>query len=340
MTSLPVEIREKIKHLITETTDETFDLIVNLSGKYLSKKKIRDIKRKAELELGQEIEKAMAKAYQIGINLQNEYQNKEPKTETVKENFYSITDSIFKSIYSDIPDDIHALDYYFQIVDELHREFRFDMPYLQATKYCEYLEALEELIVELKEEKKLGEVFSVLSEFRKSDDIYIIVQVTLQKLINYYEFLNTNYSVIKKKHVDKYLEIYCELSGVYEKLLSLIRTLVYLLNTGLKLQYEQVRKKGLHSNIEYIMKTRWKLLTHGFNRNMRNAIAHKTYKIDILKERIEYIDRTKTLILTFKETQEKTRELSALILLFPHLFISIFVSTVFSIKESLQIMPS
>ncbi len=140
--------------------------------------------------------------------------------------------------------------------------------------------------------------------------------------------------------MDKYLEIYDELSGVYEKLLSLIRTLVHLLNSGLNIKYEQFRKQGLHSNIKYIHKTRWRIFTYGFNTNMRNAIAHKTYKIDILKERIEYIDRTKTLILTFKETQEKTRELGTLILLFPHLFISFFVSVAFSIKESLQSSPN
>ena len=340
MSSLPIEVREKIKSLVSETTDETFDLIVNLSGKYLSKKKMCDIKRKAELEVGKEIEESIAKAYQIGINLQNQYQNKELDAETAKESFYSVIDSIFKPLDSDIPDDIHALDYFFQFVEELHREFRFDMPYLSTTKYLEYLEALEELIVELKEEKKLGEVFSILSEFRNSNDIYIIVQVTLQKLINYHEFLQTDYSVIKKKHVDKYLEIYDELSGVYEKFLSLIRTLVHLRITGLKLQYEMVRKKGLHSNIKYIKKTRWRLFVLGFNSNMRNAIAHKTCKIDILKERIEYIDRARTMVLTFKETHEKTRELSALLLIFPHLFVSLFVSAISSMRESLQFIPN
>jgi len=185
MSSLSDEMREKIKSLISETTDESFDLVINLSGKYLSKKKISEIKRKAELELGQEIEKAIAKAYQIGINLQNQYQNKEPEPEKLKENFYSITDSIFKSLYSDIPDNEHALDYFFQNVEELHNEFRFDMPYLYTTKYRQYLNALEELTVELAKEKKLGEVFSILSEFRNSNDSSCFyVKAVFQRLKN------------------------------------------------------------------------------------------------------------------------------------------------------------
>ncbi len=159
MSSLPEEIREKIKRLVSETTDEAFDLIVNLSGKYVSKKKMGDIKREAELEVGQEIEKSIAKAYQIGINLENQYQNMKSDVETAKENIYSITDSVFKSLYSEIPGDIHALDYFFQFFEELDREFRFDMSYLSTTKYSEYLEALEELIVELKREKARRSIF-------------------------------------------------------------------------------------------------------------------------------------------------------------------------------------
>lgn len=336
LTKLPIELREQLKRLVSEMTDETFDLVVNLSGKYLGKKKIRDIKRKVELEVSSEIEKAMARAYQIGINLQNEYQNKELDAKKFKESFYSITDSIFKPFDSDIPDDVHALDYFFQIVNEIHKEFRFDMPYLFTTKYSQYLNVIEELTNNLKKEGKLGKAFSILFEFRKSNDMYIIVQVTLQKLISYYQFLQTDYSLIKKKHVNKYLEIYEELSGFYEKFLSLVTTLIHLLNDYNPPEYETVRKKGLYENIQYIKKTGWTTFSYEFNRNIRNAIVHKTYKVDILKEEIDFIDRTRTLKLSFQEIQNKTRELSALILLFPHVFISIFCAGVTSFKEQLN----
>lgn len=336
MSKLPVEIRKQLKRFVSETTDVTLDLVVNLSGKYLSEVRRAKLKEEVEREVGQEIEEGMANAYQIMLKLAKKYQLKELERDSLKEQFYSITDAVLKPLLPDIPKNVHAMDYFFEIMDDLHRDFRFITTYLVDTKYFEYLRVLEELIADLKKKNKLGRAFDILKEFKNSNDAYILVQVTLQKLIKDYEYLQCEISVIKKKHMDKYLEIYEELSGVYEKLVSLIRTLIHLLNDHHPPRYETVRKKGLNFNIQYIKKTGWGKFSYGFNRNMRNSIVHKTYKVDILKEKIEFIDRTKTITLTFQEIQKKTRELSALILLFPHVFISIFCAGIASFKEQLQ----
>ena len=66
---------------------------------------------------------------------------------------------------------------------------------------------------------------------------------------------------------------------------------------------------------------------------------HKTCTVEILKETVEFIDRNKTITLTFKEVQKETRELSALLLILPHLFISIFCLAVLSIREMLDSLP-
>ncbi len=109
-----------------------------------------------------------------------------------------------------------------------------------------------------------------------------------------------------------------------------------LLKNDYRYRYETVRKKGLYHNIEYIKGTRWKTFTYGFDRKMRNAIAHKTFKVDIIKGRIEFIDRTRTITLPFMEVQKRTRELSALLLILPHLLISIYCFTVLYLKELLE----
>ncbi len=282
------------------------------------------------------MEEAITKAYKTVLKISKEYQEKKLERETAKEKFYTVTDAIFKSIVTDIPKDVHAMDYFFEIFEDLHKDFQFEMPYLEGTRYGEYLSNLEELLVELKKKNQLEKAFNILDEFRKSEDAYIIVQVTMQKLIEYYEFLQRDFSVIGKKQVDKYLEIYDELSGVYEKLIALIRSLVALLKNDYRYRYETVRKKGLYHNIEYIKGTRWKTFTYGFDRKMRNAIAHKTFKVDIIKGRIEFIDRTRTITLPFMEVQKRTRELSALLLILPHLLISIYCFTVLYLKELLE----
>jgi len=330
-----------LKSFISKTADEALDSIVNLTGRYIDKERRAKLKEKAELKVGWQIEEAITNAYQIGLKLRKEYQQKASERGYTKEEIYSVTDALFKPIVTDIPKkDVHAMDYFFEIFEDLHRDFQFDMPYLDDTRYGEYLSTLEELMAELKKKNQLEKAFDILKEFKNSEDAYIVVQVTLQKLIKYYAFLQRDFSVIGKKQVDRYLEIYDELSGVYEKLVSLIMILIHLLKNGCRTRYVTMRKKGLSYNIQYIKKTRWQNFTYGFDRNIRNAIAHKTYKVDILKGTIDFIDRTRMVTLTFMEVQKKTRELSALLLVLPHMFISIFCLSILSIKEMLDNLPN
>jgi len=339
MSKLPREIRKQLKTFVSKTTDEALDLVVNLTGKYIDQKKREKLKKEAELDVGTKIEKAITKSYQIGLELREEYEQKKLETKSLKEKFYLVTDAVFKSVEPDIPKNVHAMDYFFQVLEELSRDFRFNLPYLHDTKYVECLKGLEELMDDLREENKIGKTWEVLNEFKDSKNSYLIVQVTLQKLIEYYEFLARVFSEIKKRHIDKYLEIYEELSGLYEKLISLISTLIQLLRRDDGFKYEAARKRGLQNNISYIKKTAWKIFVSDFNRNMRNAIVHKMCNVDIIKETVEFIDRKKTITLTFREVQKKTRELSALLLILPHVLISIFCMAVLSVKEMLDSLP-
>lgn len=338
MPNLPEEIREQLKSFLSKTTDETLDLVVNLTGKYIDEKKRKKFKNEAELKVGTKIEEAMTKTYQIGFELKEEYKQKKLDTGSLKEKFYLITDTVFKSIEPGIPKNVHAMDYLFQVCEELLNS-RFDFDYLKDTKYTSYLQGLEKLMDKIKEKHKINPSWEALNEFKHSKDFYLLLQATLQRLIKYYEFLERDFSKIEKKQLDKYLEIYWELSGQYEKFISLIVALVQLLQTNANHKYGAARKRSLSLNIRLIENSGWKIFVSGFNRNIRNAIAHKTCKVDILKETVECIDRDKTIILTFREVQKETRELSALLLILPHVFISIFCLATLSLKDILDSLP-
>jgi hypothetical protein len=336
MSELPREIREQLGSYISETTDDALDLIANLTGKYIDEQRREKLRKKAKLEIEHKILEAITKAYQMGLELTRDYQQKKLEGEVIKQKFYTMTDAIFRSVETDIPRDVHAMDYIFRAFEDLHRDFRFTLPYLGDTRYDEYLSELNEFIAELKKKDRLGKAFDIWNEFKSSKDAYIIVQVALQKLIKHYDFLQRDFLVIKKKQIDRYLEIYDELSGVYEKLVSLIRALVYLLINARGTKYETVRRKELSKNIKYIEKTRWRLFVYGYDRNIRNAIAHKTCKVDIVKERIDFIDRERATTKTFTEVQKQTRELSALLLVLPHLLIALYVSSVLRLRDMLE----
>ena len=335
MSKIPEEMRKQLKSFVSKTTDETLDLTINILGKYIDEKRRKKLKKKAEHEVGTKIEKAMTKAFQIGVKLREEHQLNKLETVSLKEKFYLLTDMIMKPFSPDIPKDVHAIDYLFQACEELV-DSRFDFPYLRETKYFEYVQSLEMFVKKLKEENKMGKSWDVLNEFKDSKDAYTLLQTTFQRLIKYYKFLAQDFSVIKKKQLDKYLEIYDELSGQYEKFISLVVVLIEVLSTNAVPKYEDVRKRRLYENIRFTEKHGWKIFVSGFNRNIRNAIAHKTYKVDIVRRTVDFYDVNKATTLTFADVQRETRELSALLLVLPHVFISIFCSMIMCMKEALD----
>lgn len=336
--NLPKEIREQIKSFISRTTDETLNLVVNLTGKYVDIKKREKLKEKAKIEVGTKIEEAITEAYQMALQLKEEYQQNKLEIGSLKEKFYLLTDT-FKPVLPDIPKNVHVMDYVFQVCEELE-DVHFTFAYLKNTRYFQYLWSLKRLFKKLKEKNKIeGKLWAVLNEFRDSKDAYTLVQATFQRLINHYNFLEKDFSLIKMKQVDGYLRIYDELSGHYEKFIALIAVLLEILITNITPKYEDVRKRRLYENMLFVEKHGWSVFTEGFNRNIRNAIAHKNYKIDLIKERIDFYDFKKALTLTFKEVQKETRELSALLLILPHVFILIFCLAVLSIREMLGSLP-
>lgn len=339
MSNPPNEIRKQLKKFISDVTDESIDLVVNLTGKYIDEKKRKKLKKEAEVEVGAKIEEAMINAYQMGLKLKEEYERKKPETDSLKEKFYLVTDTSFKSLVPDVPKDAHAMDYLFQVCEELMRDFRFNWRYLKNTKYTECRQSLEELLCELKKGGKIGKAWGVLNEFKESKDFFLLLQATLQKVIRYYEFLRRNFQKIEKKQIDKYLEIYEELSGHFEKLVSFIAALIRLLHMKADYKYATARKKGPSQNIRFIEQSDWEIFVSGYDRKIRNAIVHKTCNVDIIKETVEFIDRKKMTVLNFKEVQKETRELSALLLILPHAFVSIFCLATLSMREMLDSVP-
>ena len=339
MSNLKKEMRKQLKSFLSKTSDETLDTIVNLTGKYIGEKKREKLKRETELEVGTKIEKAIAEAYQIGLRLEEEIQQKELSTSSMKEKFYLLTDTIARPFLSDIPKNVHAMDYLFQVCEELE-DSRFGFPYLKDTGYSQHLGDLKRLFEKLSEKDGIeSKLWAVFNDFRNSKDAYTLAQATLQRLIHNYKFLGKNIKVIRKKHIDEYLEIYDELSGHYERFIALVAVLLELLLTNDTPKYEMVRKRRLYENIRFVEEHGWGGLTEGFNRNIRNAVAHKTYNVDLIKETVDFYDVKKTFTLTFKEVQKETRELSALLLILPHVLISTFCLAILSIREMLESLP-
>lgn len=336
MSSLPEEIRKELRGFISDKTDEMIDLVVNLAGKTISEERRTKIKRELELKEMPKFENAIAKAYQIGLEVQKEQQQGKFEAGSLKDRFYLLTDVMLRSSVPSFPRNVHAMDHLFQLSEDLLKDSRLTWPYLKDTRYNEYLQALERLMCALKRGNKIGKSWEILMEFRSSKDFFLLLQATLQRLIKDYHYLDEDFSPIEKKQVDKYLEIYGELAGHYEKFLSLIVTVIQLLETNANPKYEAVRSRGLPQNMRYVENSGWGIFLSGFNRNIRNAIAHKTFSVNVVRQTVEFIDRKKVFTLGYSEIQKETRELSALLLILLHLFVSTLCLLLLSLREMLD----
>jgi hypothetical protein len=308
-------------------------------GKPISEERRTELKREFELKELPKFENAIAKTYQIGLDLQKEHQQGKFEIGSLKDRFYLLTDTILKASVPGIPRNVHAMDHLFKFSEDLLKDFRLTWPYLKGTRYSEYLQALQNLLGELKRGNKIGKSWEILTEFRSSKDFLLLLQATLQRLFKYYHYLEEDFSPIEKKQVDKYMEIYAELAGHYEKFIALMATVIKLLETNANPKYEAARSGGLLQNMHYVENRNWGIFLHGFNRNIRNAIAHKTLSVNVVRQTVEFIDRKKVFTLSYSEIQKETRELSALLLILPHVLISTFCLSILSLKEMLDNLP-
>jgi hypothetical protein len=333
--SLPEEIRKELRGFFSKQIDEAINLVVNLAGKPISERRRIEVKREFELKEVPKFENAIAKAYQVGLEIQEAHQQGSFTSGSLRDRFYLLTDIMLKATPG-FPRNVHAMDHLFQLSKELLKDSRLGWPYLKGTRYSEYLQELERLMDALKRGNRIDKTWGVLTEFRGSKDFFLLLQATLQRLIEYYHFLEEDLSPIEKKQVDRYMDIYAELAGHYEKFIALMATLIQLLETNANPKYAVSRSRRLSQNMRYVENSGWGVFLSGFNRNMRNAIAHKTFSVNVVNQTVEFIDRKKVSLLTYSEVQKETRELSALLLMLLHVFVSTFCLLLLSLKEVLD----
>jgi hypothetical protein len=100
---------------------------------------------------------------------------------------------------------------------------------------------------------------------------------------------------VSKDLVDRYISIYDDLSGSFEKY---VRILVFINKTihGSRGNYKKIKEDSLGNNVNYLMKQPLFLdLIEPFNVTIRNAIAHRSFLVHPISECITFIDTNKTI---------------------------------------------
>ncbi|MDD2666317.1 MAG: hypothetical protein PHD13_02630 [Methanocellales archaeon] len=299
------ELSEKeLRNVIKVLTTEMPKFFSNLLGKDLRKGKVLD--KKLEDELYEKSRNFLEGLKEIDILESAQISQTEKISRT-----YCLIDKLLRIAIPEIPQEIHAVE---DGIEFLRPKIPSGLEYLKNTRYLEYISLIEKLSLELKAKGKTYLVRDFLDDVSESDDAYIIAHTLCDPLVGHYKYLQKEHRYIRKQQIKKYIEIYSELSGCYEKQLRVIVGLLKILEKDEKPDYENIRKKDLYKNIQKVEKEKhYKILTEGFNRKVRNAISHRTYKIDILDKRIDFIDRNNKVLLSYFEFINLVKETSALV---------------------------
>ncbi|WXG45203.1 MAG: hypothetical protein WED05_00490 [Candidatus Atabeyarchaeum deiterrae] len=226
-----------------------------------------------------------------------------------------------------VPSNEDVLDMLIQGYHDLYQtllqsDFR-DYQYLAGTSFFECKSAAEAIIAALYRSNKqdaiaAGDFFDQLS---KSNDTYVLLSMSIHAE-NHYKYMNGRFGRMTKRTVEKLIDTYRWLSGIFEKQL---RTLVGLhqMSIGKKLEYRRIRKYPLGLNLNLISKASpsFRLLVSPLNKDIRNSIAHGSYRPDYVERRIEFLDSHPVAILKYDQFIHQTKELSAVVMVLFYIYL-------------------
>jgi len=303
---------EDIKALVKDMAT----LISNLIGKDIRKKfKIAPLNEKGLQEKLNRVIKEI-----------NELDKKTSSATTFKEKI-SIFKTFCRTFATEAPKDVDILEWIMSQLDP-RLQISNDIKLSKNTNYLNYVNTLEKLAQEIYEREKDEPARAFLQDFKKSEDSYILGQSVFKSIDNY-KHLQKKFRRIRKSHVEKCIRIYSDLSGDYEKQLRIIVGLLKLLRTRDIPRYQSIRSRGLYNNITMIEEEKdYLILVEGFDRIIRNSIAHNSYVFDVIKKEIKFVDRENRISLSYTEFVGRVRELNALVWAL-HLIHAIFMRQFF-----------
>lgn len=206
-----------------------------------------------------------------------------------------------------IPRGMDVLEYYTLFYRNAIKSW-FKFGYLQRTNFRKCIEEMNDLTIPLVyvPTNNLADMF--LKDSGSSVDAQIILQASVSRLRKYFKYLNDGKRVTKPQSIDKLIDVYIALVGMYEKLIRTTLGLLHILEKGEVKPYGSF-VQPLANNVNHLRKKYPNLA--GINVTVRNATAHHGYFVHHAKKTIDFTDRKNQTTLSFGEFLKETRELSA-----------------------------
>lgn len=175
-------------------------------------------------------------------------------------------------------------------IDRIEEDLAADnyLHYLQNTRFREYQSEIHKLVKELHSEDKRGELLRLLSEFGTSRDIYSVGQLFSNRMVGHIRFVSKVRKRIHGSTIWRYLQIYLDSCGAYEKDISLIACMLRVKELDNQPRYGQIRKEKFYGTLKYVGR-RMPLLELPFEKSIRDAKAHENAYLNPTKKTICFV---------------------------------------------------
>lgn len=160
----------------------------------------------------------------------------------------------------------------------------------------------------------------LLNEFWNSPDGAVVLRSLYTIVFRRCVYLGNAKRKLDRRLVERLIETYRELSGLYEKGIRIVVGTMGVLQ-GKQIAYSQLVKQPLGVNVNQVSKT-YPWLTKDFDIVIRNSIAHITYVVSYNSKTITFKDNKTATTVTFRDFFRRCRLLSSLVaaLLLLHVF--------------------
>lgn len=261
------------------------------------------------LDLCEDVEKAIRRL--DGLRMSAVLRNASPQVKRVT--WRHELGKLLRDMQPDMPGDADPIDWEIERTDALTYELPDRLPYLNQAHFGDLVEGLGTLLGAI---SGLGlgrhnAILRLMGEVRASKDMAVIGQFCSDEIVDHYRFLCTDCSHVGRRDVRKFIMIYLELCGIYEKDVSLMRCLLEL-SKNQDSRYRDVRALGFDGNLGYVR--RWgNAFSRPYDDVVRNAAAHIDFVVMDEAVTFNFAKGDGQKILPHSDVVRMTREMSAVV---------------------------
>lgn len=200
------------------------------------------------------------------------------------------------------------------IIDQQRNALELTREGLNDFGYGEFYSLMDDFVTDIVDANQLA----VVQDFYRgiNDDSQ---QMMVQRLINsilfhHIEYLREHPDISDADDARAYAELYYELAEMVGNLLPQFMAVVEIVCGGQE-RYDDLKQLGLNDLLQKLESqkfSRFKILSEGIDRRVRNSIAHRDFKVDPVNREIEFQDHGEVVSrLTYSEFEDQVDHLLA-----------------------------